>query len=501
MKYDLTNEDITKIKTDCLVVAIYETNKLSAAAQAIDKASKGYITQLLKQGDITGKICESLLLHQVSNINASRVLLVGCGKKDDIDELKTFKIFNHALSCLLKTNSKQVVNTLSELEVNKHDQAWVLEQLIAATEIALYRFDEFKSNKNSDHKILNKQTFTAINKKSNTAQLKESISKAEAIASGVNLVKNIANQPGNVCTPNYLADQAKKLAKKHTSIHCTVLEENEMKKLNMGALLAVAQGSREKPKLITLEYRGHKNKSEKPVVFVGKGITFDSGGISLKPGLAMDEMKYDMCGAASVLGALQTIAELKLPINVVGILACAENMPGGAAIKPGDIVTSHSGKTIEILNTDAEGRLVLCDALSYCKKFNPDVVIDIATLTGAVIVALGSFPTGILSNQQNLADQLLKAGEQSYDRAWQLPLWEDYQAAMDSSIADVANLSSVPGAGSITGAAFLARFTKDYHWAHLDIAGTAWKSGKDKGATGRPVPLLAQYLINRCSKK
>jgi leucyl aminopeptidase len=307
----------------------------------------------------------------------------------------------------------------------------------------------------------------------------------------------MGNLPGNVCTPAYLAQQAVALGKAHKSIKTSVLEEKDMQKLGMGSLLSVSRGSAEPAKLITMEYHG-TDKKQKPIVLVGKGVTFDSGGISLKPGAEMDEMKYDMCGAASVLGTMQAIAEMGLKLNVVGIIPSTENLPSSTATKPGDIVTSMSGQTIEILNTDAEGRLILCDALTYAARFEPDTVIDIATLTGACVIALGHVASGLFSNQDQLAHELLAAGEQTQDRAWHMPLWEEYQPLLDSNFADMQNIGGRAG-GSITAACFLSRFTKEYRWAHLDIAGTAWKSGKDKGATGRPVPLLAQYLINRAA--
>jgi leucyl aminopeptidase len=317
-----------------------------------------------------------------------------------------------------------------------------------------------------------------------------------AIAHGMNLAKDLGNLPPNICTPTYLAQQAMSLAKTY-KLKATILEEKDMEKLGMGSLLSVSRGSRQPAKLIALEYRGLA-KMERPIVLVGKGVTFDTGGISLKPASEMDEMKYDMCGAASVLGTLSAIAQMKLPINVVGIIPTTENMPGGNATKPGDIVTSMSGQTIEILNTDAEGRLILCDALTYAERYQPEVVIDIATLTGACVIALGHVASGLLSNDDKLAHELMQASEQSVDRAWHLPLWDDYQEQLKSNFADIANIGGRAG-GTITAACFLSRFTKKYRWAHLDIAGTAWKSGKDKGATGRPVPLLTQFLIGRAS--
>jgi leucyl aminopeptidase len=308
------------------------------------------------------------------------------------------------------------------------------------------------------------------------------------------LARELGNLPGNICTPSYLADQAVQLGENYASVKTTILDEPELEALGMGSFLSVSRGSRQPAKLITLEYTGAVE--QKPVVLVGKGLTFDAGGISLKPSQGMDEMKYDMCGSASVLGTIRAIAEMNIPINVVGIIPSSENLPDGDANKPGDIVTSMAGKTIEILNTDAEGRLLLCDALTYSERFDPAVVIDIATLTGAIIVALGNHATGLMANNQSLADELLKAGQDSFDRVWQLPLWDDYQQQLDSNFADIANVGGKE-AGSVTAACFLSRFTEKYNWAHLDIAGTAWVSGKAKGATGRPVPLLVQYLLNR----
>jgi leucyl aminopeptidase len=327
------------------------------------------------------------------------------------------------------------------------------------------------------------------------AGAEQALAQGTAISAGMALAKDLANLPGNICTPSYLAEQAMALKKGKRRLRVQVLDEAEMEKLGMGALLSVSRGSEQPARLISLEYRG-ADKGVKPVVLVGKGITFDTGGISIKPSEAMDEMKFDMCGAASVLGTLQACADMGLAINVVGIIAAAENMPSGRASRPGDIVTTLSGKTVEILNTDAEGRLVLCDALSYARRFDPQVLIDIATLTGACIIALGHHPSGLLANEDGLADALLAAGETSGDRVWRLPLWDDYQEQLKSNFADLANIGGRP-AGTITAACFLSRFTEDYHWAHLDIAGTAWRSGKEKGATGRPVPLLAQYLLDR----
>jgi len=378
--------------------------------------------------------------------------------------------------------------------VKRKDINWKIKHSIEAIDEALYKFNQLKSKKEETRRPLRKFIFS-VNGRGQLMQGELAVRHGMATSAGIHLAKDLGNLPGNVCTPTYLATQAQKLAKQHSKIKTSVLEESDMEKLGMGSLLSVSIGSRQPAKLITMEYMAG-DKKQAPIVFVGKGVTFDSGGISLKPGGGMDEMKYDMCGAASVIGVMNAIAEMQLDINVVGIVPTVENMPDGLASRPGDIVTSMSGQTIEILNTDAEGRLILCDALTYAEKFNPDVVIDIATLTGACIVALGAHPAGLLSNHNPLANDLLSAGQTSGDRCWQLPLWDDYQDQLKSNFADMANIGG-KGAGTITAACFLSRFTKKYHWAHLDIAGVAWKSGVHKGATGRPVGLLAQYVLDR----
>lgn len=487
-------DDIAKLSSGCILVGVFDGGKLSDAALSLDNSAKHYISDIIARGDMTGKAASTLLLHNVPNIASERVLLLGLGKRAELDARQFKDCMRAAMRSLQATNSKDALLYVAELPVKDRDSAWCISQTVLAAFESAYRFDRLKSKPEKNKKSINKIQFGLFNTKTNAA-LETSLVQAVAIAQGMVLAKDLGNLPGNVCTPTYLAQQAMMLAKKHKSIKTSVLEEKDMKKLGMGSLLSVTQGSAEPAKLITMEYRG-ADKKQKPVVLVGKGITFDSGGISLKPGAEMDEMKYDMCGAASVLGTIQAIAEMGLKLNVVGIIPSCDNMPSGTASKPGDIVTSMSGQTIEILNTDAEGRLILCDALTYAAKFEPDTVIDIATLTGACIIALGHVASGLYSNQDKLAHELLAAGEQTQDRAWHMPLWDDYQSQLDSNFADMQNIGGRAG-GSITAACFLSRYTKEYRWAHLDIAGTAWKSGKDKGATGRPVPLLTQYLINR----
>jgi leucyl aminopeptidase len=381
------------------------------------------------------------------------------------------------------------------LNIRGRDYPWKIKQAVEKTAHSLYQFSEFKSMKKSDNKALRKMTFAAPSRGDLPAG-ELALQRGRAVADGVKLARDLANRPANVCTPTHLAEQALQLARRYPAIKTKVMDADAMRKLGMHSLLSVAQGSHQPPKLIVLEYKLGRDP-EKSIVLIGKGITFDTGGISIKPAAAMDEMKFDMCGAASVLGTLAAVAELDLPVRLVGVVPATENMPGGAATKPGDIFKSMSGQTIEVLNTDAEGRLILCDAITYSERYHPDAVIDIATLTGACVIALGKHATGLLSNYNPLANDLLRAGENSGDRAWQLPLWDEYQKQLESPFADMANVGGRE-AGTITAACFLSKFAKKMKWAHLDIAGTAWTTGKDKGATGRPVPLLTQFILDRC---
>lgn len=485
-----------KQRSACLVVGLFESRRLSAAAKTIDSASKKYLTNILKRGDIDGKIGQSLLLHNIPGIASSRVLLVGCGKEKGLSASHYRKIVTNSINKLKTTGATEAVSCLSELNVKSRDEYWKTRQFVEISYSTLYQFNQLKSkNKKPKNKL--RKLVLMVPERKDFATGEQAIKDGTAIAKGVSLARDLANLPANICTPSYLADQAKKLSRTQKSIKVTVLDEAAMKKLGMGSLLSVSQGSHQPAKLISMEYKGGK-KGEKPVVLVGKGVTFDTGGISIKPSAAMDEMKYDMCGAASVFGTITAISEMGLPINVVGVVPTVENMPGGEATRPGDIYTSMSGQTIEVLNTDAEGRLILCDALTYSERFNPTAVIDIATLTGACVVALGKHASGLLSNHDPLAKEILDAGESTGDRAWQLPLWDEYQSQIDSPFADMANIGGRE-AGTITAACFLSRFTKKFHWAHIDIAGTAWLTGKKKGATGRPVPMLVQYLIDRCN--
>ena len=497
MDFSVKTGEPHKLRGACVVVGVSSPRRLSPAAERLDKASRGQLRELLKHNDIDASCGTTTLIHNPhGRIEASRILVVGCGKEKKLSPKAFTEISSAAAKALQSSGATDALSFLTELNVEERDLAWKVQRTVEASRDAVYRFDELKSEAKPPKHPLRKLGIVVGDRDAvNTA--KQSVKRGVAIANGVDLARMLGNRPGNRCTPSDLADQAKALKKTYPALKVQILEEKEMSKLGMGSLLSVARGSRQPAKLIVMQYNGSQT-SENPVVLVGKGVTFDSGGISIKPGAAMDEMKFDMCGAASVFGTVSAVAELALPVNLVGIVPATENLPDGDASKPGDVVTSMSGQTIEILNTDAEGRLILCDALTYAKKFKPVAVVDIATLTGACVVALGKHASGLLSNNQELADELLEAGQTSGDRAWQLPLWSEYDEQLKTNFADMANIGGRDG-GTITAACFLGRFTSDYRWAHLDIAGTAWKSGDVKGATGRPVPLLMQFLMNQCT--
>jgi leucyl aminopeptidase len=514
MEFTTSTGPIESTRTACLIVGIYDGRKLTPSAQILDEAAGGLIKTLLKSGDLQGAVGQTLLVPAPQGLACERLLLVGCGKEKELKDRGYRQAVQAAARAVLGTKAKEALSTLAELPLPGRELDWKVRQAIEAFGHAAYRFDQLRSEKKEDEKPSLRKVCFPHTTRGEGALVKLGIVQGRAINGGIDLAKDLANLPGNICTPSYLADTARELGRKYKSLKATILDEKQMEKLGMGALLSVARGSRQPPRLIVLEYDGQgrasaaggrkpgaahgteaKNK-QKPVVLVGKGLTFDAGGISLKPAAGMDEMKYDMCGGASVLGTIKAIAEMELPIHVVGVVPSSENLPDGDANKPGDIVTSMSGQTVEILNTDAEGRLILCDALTYAKKFDPAVVIDIATLTGACVVALGSQAAGLLANDDELAEKLLECGQRSGDRAWRLPLWEEYDEQLKSPFADMANIGGKE-AGTITAACFLARYTREFKWAHLDIAGTAWKSGAEKGATGRPVPLLTQYLIDK----
>ncbi len=481
-----------KQRVDCVVVGVFANRRLSAAAKHLDTASRGYISKLLKRGDLDGRPGQSLMLQQLTGCTPERILLVGCGDEAELTAAKFREMQSAVTQAVSDKGIDQVANYLTETTVKGVEAYHLARHVVEAVHNATYRFAAFKTKTENNKKAPRRMSLFFAETAAASAATK-GIKHGEALVLGMRLMRDLANTPANHCTPTDLAAQAKALQKRYRTLKVSVLEAAQMKKLGMGALLAVASGSAQPPKFIILEYRGGRTKA--PVVLVGKGVTFDTGGISIKPAAAMDEMKYDMSGAASVLGTFVSALEMKLPVNLIGLIPATENMPGGKAVKPGDVVTSSSGQTIEILNTDAEGRLILCDALTYAERYKPAAVIDIATLTGACVVALGAHATGLLSNNDVLAAELLRAGVDALDRAWQLPLWDEYQKQLESPFADMANIGGRE-AGAITAACFLSKFARKFHWAHLDIAGTAWRGGSNKGSTGRPVPLLVQYLLN-----
>jgi len=494
MEFKIKSGDLAKQKTPCLILGVLEKRKLSEPAEAIDKASGGHLSEVLRKGDLDGKAGRALMLYGVPGVGCERVLLVGCGKRKELDRRTYRKALAAALALLDDTRTTSALCALPELVAEGMDVYRQVRDTFATCIDKVYRYDQTKSDEKPPTSPL-KRLEVWISRKQDIGTAERALSHGAAIAQGTVLAKDLGNLPGNICTPGYLAERALTLGSDYADLSVTILEEADMAELGMGALLSVSRGSRQAAKLILMEYRGGKDGA-KPVVLVGKGLTFDAGGISIKPAADMDEMKFDMCGAASVFGAMKATLELGLPINLIGVVPASENLPDGDANKPGDIVTSMSGQTIEILNTDAEGRLILCDALTYCERFDPAIVLDLATLTGACVVALGKHPCGLFTQDEKLAAEILAAGEAAGDRAWRMPLWDEYQEELDSNFADMANVGSRWG-GAITAACFLSRYTKKYPWAHLDIAGIAWLSGKEKGATGRPVSLLTELLLER----
>jgi leucyl aminopeptidase len=494
MRFEVKTAKAHQLKTELTIVAVFTDNEMGAQARALDKAGNGLIFAALKNGDISGKPGEVLLLTNTGDLPCQRILLVGCGSRTDLDR-KTFrKAVRSAFGWLSRKPYKDAVSYLTQERIKG---ANIFRSACISAECwhdANYRFTAMKSTKEASPVQLKSLGIAARDAKAATL-VRKGIRQGDALGLGMSFSRDLANLPSNFCTPTYLVKQAKKLASDTKQLSCKVLNEADMKKLGMGSLLSVTAGSVEPAKFIILQYKGAA-ASKKPVVLVGKGITFDTGGISLKPPATMDEMKYDMCGAASVFGTFKAIAELQPKLNIVGLIPTCENMPSGSATKPGDIVTSMSGQTIEVLNTDAEGRLILCDALTYARRFEPEVLIDVATLTGACVIALGKHHTGLLSTSDLLSNKLLAAGVQADDRAWRLPLTEEYSNQLKSNFADFANIGG-RDAGTITAAAFLAKFTEDLNWAHLDIAGTAYQGGSAKGSTGRPVPMLLEFLLNR----
>jgi leucyl aminopeptidase len=490
MKLYLDNNPPADIKSECLVIGITGGGPLSPAAKAADEASAGAISRMLESGDIETSLGKTNFLHGLAGLGAQRVLAVGFGKQEKLN-LARFDRGCLAAGKALRdhplTNCHVCVH---ELEFGEVEMARRLKQAALAIHRANYLYSTTKRLKDDTPVPVQAASFRG------GETLLPAISQAEAFAAGFEKAKNLGDLPPNICNPAYLAQEAVSIAGQYENVELEILEEEDMAALGMDALLAISRGSANRGRLILLKYSGAAEDLA-PVVLIGKGVTFDSGGLSLKSGENMMQMKYDMGGAAGVIGAFVACARLQMPVNVICIVAAVENMPDGDACRPGDVITSMSGKTIEVLNTDAEGRLVLCDALTYCQKFNPDVIIDVATLTGACVVALGHHATGLMSNDDELAEGLVSAGNSIVDRAWRLPLWEEYQSQLDSPFADMKNVGGMP-AGVLTAGCFLSRFAEDQRWAHLDVAGSAWKWGSEEGASGRPVGLLAQFLLDRC---
>jgi leucyl aminopeptidase len=492
MDYSIETAPLEELQCDCVIVGVYQDRQLSPSAAALDNSTQGLINKIVNRGDLSGKNGETVLINAIPGSRIERVLLVGLGENKPLSGKNYKKALLAAITSLKKPQIKSVVCCLAECDVEGRDWQWKSRHVIEVFSDAVYQFTHTKSDKETESKI---EKISVAATESNRALAQAGLLQGKAVAEGMELTKHLADLPGNICTPTFIAEQAIELGNQYPSLTVKIVDEAEMATLGMGALLSVSRGSRQPAKLITLDYQGGE-KNAKPIVLIGKGLTFDAGGISLKQAPGMDEMKYDMCGGATVLGTLLAAAQMQLPLNIIGLIPSSENLPDGDANKPGDIVTSMSGKTIEILNTDAEGRLLLCDTLTYAERYNPEAVIDIATLTGACGIALGRVVSGLLGNDDTLCNELTAAGDIANDPIWRLPMWEEYQEQLKSNFADMANVGGKDG-GTITAACFLARFAEKFHWAHLDIAATAWRTGQTKGATGRPVPLISQYLINR----
>jgi leucyl aminopeptidase len=493
MRFEVKTGHATKQKTACLILPVYSSGALPASTKGVNADTDGLIANLLEDGDIEGKVGDALLVKPPQSLLARRILLIGCGDRKKFDRKQYRKAIRVAFGALRKTKLKDAVCFLNGETARGTDAYRRARIAVEVWHHGAYRYTTTKTNDKTKPIVQTSIGLTA--NPSQAAQIRKGVKHGDATGRGMNLSRELGNLPANFCTPSHLVKEARRIAKGNAKLRVEVLTEADMKKHGMGALLSVTAGTIEPAKLIVLRYNGAA-KSRKPVALVGKGVTFDSGGISLKPGAAMDEMKFDMCGAATVIGVFAAIALLKPSLNLVGVIPACENLPSSKATKPGDVVTAMSGKTIEILNTDAEGRLILADALTYVQKFNPELIIDMATLTGACLVALGRYRSGLLSNSDKLANALLKAGDAADDPAWRLPLDDEYKALLKTNFADLQNIGG-RDAGTITAGAFLSEFVGEYDWAHLDIAGTAWLTGGRKGSTGRPIPLLLEYLLNR----
>lgn len=495
MNFLINTKKSSEIKTDCLILPVFEDAILRGASKTINSLNNNLIKDFQLNGDISGKLGQTRILP-INKQSYKRIVLVGCGKFDEYSESNYKKAITSALKKLSSTSHKNATNLLASDHLINDEEYYRASRIMVESWYAItYQYTATNSKKEKKY-ALNKLYF-GTNGTKRSSSMSKGLKHGESIGNAIQKVKYLGDLPANICTPSFLVKETRKIVNKNKSISLKVLNESDMKKLKMGSLLSVTAGASEPAKLIVAEYKGAKSKS-KPIIIVGKGITFDTGGVSLKPSNAMDEMKYDMCGAATTIGLLQMVSDLKLPINMVFIVPACENVVSSTATKPGDIVTAMSGTTIEVLNTDAEGRLILADALTYAQRFKPELIIDMATLTGACVVALGKHISGLMTNSDSLANELTDAGVLSNDPTWRLPLNEDYAKQIKSNFADVANISTNGvGAGTITAGCFLQKFVGDYDWAHIDIAGVAWLEGSNKGATGRPVALVSEFLINR----
>ena len=495
MEFGVWSKGLATLAVDCLVLGVFEEAELGGEARSVDTACGGRLKKILERGDFPGRAGDTLLVGDLPGISATHVLLTGLGTAKQFQRKSWRKAWAAAAAALARTGIGSCAVALDRPELRQLDDYYLGRAVAEITVSALYRINDLKTGKKPRAAALAKVLAGPVRR---AAAAERGLLHGEAVAAAMTVQRDLANLPGNICTPRFLAEQARALAKRQGGVRVRVLDEVAIRREKMGCLLAVSQGSHEPPRFIVLEYQGAK-KAQPPIVLVGKGVTFDSGGISLKDPPGMDEMKFDMSGAAAVIAVVTFAASVRLPLHVVGLVAAVENMPGSKAVKPGDIATSASGQTVEILNTDAEGRLILCDALHYARRFQPSVVVDLATLTGACVVALGHHHSGVLGNDEALVRQLQEAGLRADDRCWPLPLTDEYAEQLKSNFADFANVGGRDG-GAITAAAFLGKFTQGLKWAHLDIAGTAYQSGTAKGSTGRPTPLLADFLLHRAAR-
>jgi leucyl aminopeptidase len=498
MRFEAFSRKAAEQRSDCLVIGTFERAELGVEAAAVDRALRGRVRALLGRGDFSGRAGESMLLTDLRGLASERLLLVGLGKKAQFNRRAWRRGLHSAIGALARTRIASAAVALERPAVRELDDYYFGRSAAEITAASLYRINDLKSTRGPRPSPLARVLFGPVTA-AERGEVRRGLAAGDAVAQSATLLRNLGNLPANVCTPRYLANQARALVRLYRRrLRLRIFDEAGIRRLKMGCFLAVTRGSEEPPRFIVLEYRGAP-RSRAPLVLVGKGVTFDTGGISLKDPAAMDEMKFDMCGAATVLAAIDFAARSRLALNLVGLVPACENMPDGGAVKPGDIVTSASGQTVEVLNTDAEGRLILCDALTYARRFEPELVVDIATLTGACVIALGNHHSGVMANSDGLAAELVEAGRRSDDRAWQLPLTEEYGEQLRSNFADMANIAGREG-GAITAAAYLGKFTQGMTWAHIDIAGTAWTSGPAKGATGRPLSLLADFLTRRAGR-